>query len=42
MALPPPVLARAALLAAAYPVAAVVAFTDRFRLDRTSPTGLDE
>jgi hypothetical protein len=37
-ALPDPVLARAAVLAVAYPVATAVAFTDRLRIDRTPPT----
>jgi len=41
VALPSPVAARAAVLAVAYPVATVVAFTDRFRLDR-SPTTVPE
>jgi len=38
LALPDPVLARAAVLAVAYPVAAVVAFTDRLRLAKQTPT----
>jgi hypothetical protein len=38
LALPDPVLARAVVLAVAYPAATVVAFTDRFRLGRGTPT----
>jgi hypothetical protein len=41
VALPSPVVARAAVLAVAYPVATVVAFTERFRLDR-NPTTVPE
>lgn len=42
VALPSPLLARAAVLAVAYPVATVVAFTDRFRLDRDPVTVPEE
>ena len=42
LALPDPVLARAAVLAVAYPAATVVAFTDRFRLGRQTPTVPEE
>lgn len=38
LALPDPVLARATVLAVAYPVATAVAFSDRLRFDRVPPT----
>lgn len=42
LALPDPVVARAVVLAVAYPVATVVAFTDRLRLGRQSVTVPEE
>jgi len=42
VALPSPLVARAVVLAVAYPVATAVAFGDGFRLDRTPPTVPEE